>query len=458
MIVVSDRVEVEAIKLRQKYESKLIINPDLSRKIVSFQANKKLPFYSWYKYKEGFAKPLVDYCLDDAKNEGILLDPFAGSGAALFAANQRSVSAIGIELLPSGIFPIQCRIDAQKISPSDFSEIVSEIITLRSFSLYQKGTFNHINITKNAFSEENESELMGYTGYIESLDITTEMKNVLKFAAISVLEEISFTRKDGQFLRWDGRSGRKSKFNKGHIPTFREAISGKLLKMQDDILQNPSSGFIDIQLLQGSCLEMLFEIGDESVGTILTSPPYCNRYDYTRTYPLELVYLGSSEEDIKNLRQTMLSCTVENKSKEEALSKLYEDKNLMNAYQNASEIFESQKLLHLILERLEKMKDQLPNKSIIRMIKNYFFEINLVIQNCQRVLRKGGKMYMVNDNVQYSGIEVPVDLILSDFASLHGFTIEKIWVLPRGKGNASQQMGHHGRNEIRKCVYVWKKK
>ncbi len=47
---------------------------------------------------------------------------------------------------------------------------------------------------------------------------------------------------------------------------------------------------------------------------------------------------------------------------------------------------------------------------------------------------------MVNDNVQYCGEEVPVDLILSDFAASAGLMVENIWVLPQGKGNSSQQM------------------
>ena len=64
---------------------------------------------------------------------------------------------------------------------------------------------------------------------------------------------------------------------------------------------------------------------------------------------------------------------------------------------------------------------------------------------------------MVNDNVQYGGEEVPVDLILSDMAADAGFETECIWVLPRGKGNSSQQMGAHGRNELRKCVYLWRR-
>ena len=74
-----------------------------------------------------------------------------------------------------------------------------------------------------------------------------------------------------------------------------------------------------------------------------------------------------------------------------------------------------------------------------------------------RVLKRDGVVYMVNDNVRYAGETIPVDLILSDFAVSAGFTVEKIWILSNGKGNSSQQMGNHGREELRKCLYVWKK-
>lgn len=64
---------------------------------------------------------------------------------------------------------------------------------------------------------------------------------------------------------------------------------------------------------------------------------------------------------------------------------------------------------------------------------------------------------MVNDNVKYNGLEIPVDLILSNIADEFSLKTEKIWVLPKGKGNSSQQMKKHGRTELRKCVYIWKK-
>jgi len=50
---------------------------------------------------------------------------------------------------------------------------------------------------------------------------------------------------------------------------------------------------------------------------------------------------------------------------------------------------------------------------------------------------------------------VPVDFILADFAEAAGFRCDRIWTLPRGKSNASQQMARFARTELRKCVYRW---
>jgi len=64
---------------------------------------------------------------------------------------------------------------------------------------------------------------------------------------------------------------------------------------------------------------------------------------------------------------------------------------------------------------------------------------------------------MVNDNVRYAGASISVDLILSDIANQLGFIVEEISILPVKKGNSSQQMGEHGREPLRKCVYIWRK-
>jgi len=91
------------------------------------------------------------------------------------------------------------------------------------------------------------------------------------------------------------------------------------------------------------------------------------------------------------------------------------------------------------------------------MVRGYFSEMNVIIGELARVVRRGGHVIMVNDNVRYAGEEIPVDLILCSFAEALGLRTKVIWVLPRGKGNSSQQMGAHGRAELRKCVYVWER-
>jgi hypothetical protein len=73
--------------LYERFKAKIAANPALDRALVSFQANKQVPFYNWFKYREGFSESLVRYLLQSLRPQpGVLLDPFAGAGSALFAA------------------------------------------------------------------------------------------------------------------------------------------------------------------------------------------------------------------------------------------------------------------------------------------------------------------------------------------------------------------------------------
>ena len=60
---------------------------------------------------------------------------------------------------------------------------------------------------------------------------------LLRLACMSILEEVSFTRKDGQYLRWDHRSGRslRARMDKGPIPSFAAALAKRLDDMATDL-------------------------------------------------------------------------------------------------------------------------------------------------------------------------------------------------------------------------------
>jgi hypothetical protein len=317
-----------------------------------------------------------------------------------------------------------------------------------------------LRITKDAYSIPTHEAIEKYLAALQNENESVQA--VLRFALLCVLESVSFTRKDGQYLRWDFRSERtqgKKPFDKGFIPSFEQAICSKLEEIIYDLSQtNYQEGLFPIekleggiQLFEGSCLELLPKLTDEAYDCVITSPPYCNRYDYTRTYALELALLGIDEKSLTKLRQEMLSCTVENRAK---------DLLAMNpSWEAAISASDSQELLQTILSYLNDQKEngELNNNGIPRMVRGYFYEMACVIAECARVLKSGAILFMVNDNVRYAGASISVDLILSSLAEKLGFEIENILVLPNGKGNSSQQMGEHGRDQLRKCVYVWRK-
>ena len=461
------RIKIAALdaELAENFKAQFSTAPFLSRKTVSFQGNKGKPAYGWYKYKEAFSAGLVEYFLSSYKGRtsGTVLDPFAGIGTTLFAASSQGIPADGIELLPIGQEIIRARLLSERELTADDITTIERWITFRPWQkCSDRVPFSTIRITEKAYPPETVEAIERYRGAVQQE--SEKIQAILRLALLCILEDISYTRKDGQYLRWDARSGKRrpgtKAFNKGKILDFDTSIIAKLKEILSDIrdAESPVTLFPvnqiaeDIRLFNGSCLEVLPTLETASYGTVMTSPPYCNRYDYTRTYALELAMLGLTQAEVLRLRQEMLSCTVENREKD--LLKICPQ------WTSFIEAANQQKLLQTIYTYLEheKTSGDLNNNGIPRMVRGYFSEMACVIGECARVLKPNARLFMVNDNVRYAGVSISVDMILSDIAQTLGFEVEQILVVPGKKGNSSQQMGAYGRVPLRKCVYVWRKR
>ncbi len=460
--VALERIRSLDMTLQARYSGLMVVEPKLSRDLVSYQANKGRPGYRWFKYKEAFSAQLVEQLLSKLGWSGSkVLDPFAGMGTTLFTARDLGMDSVGIELLPVGQVIIEDRLAI------DFGLTSSEVDRIRAWmarrpweSSPKKERLNELRITHGAYPPATTDAIERYVS--ASAEEAGRVAPFLRLALLSVLETVSYTRKDGQYLRWDQRAGRRigaSAFDKGEIPDFGTAITAKLAEMLNDV--QGAKGLRDywlhdrplgtVELLKGSCLDLMPRMAASSCDVIVTSPPYCNRYDYTRTYALELALLGVGEKEMVALRQAMLSCTVENRAK-----------NLLSYrpdWQAPVMAADKQELLQAILAYLEaeRAAERLNNSGIPRMVRGYFYEMSCVIWECARVLKPGATLVMVNDNVRYAGASISVDIILTNLAEQFGLVPSQILVLPNGKGNSSQQMGEHGRDPLRKCVYVWRK-
>ena len=443
--------------LHRRFARRVQVNPWFTRKLVSYQGNKGTVGFRWMKYKEGFSTALARRLIESGKGAEVL-DPFSGAGTTALTAMSLGVQGTGIEILPPGNLAAQAVVHAANgLSARDFRDASQALLKAVSHEEPDlRYALAHVPITRGAFAPSTEGEIANARKFLAQAQ-DPGVATVLNLACLSVLEEVSYTRKDGQFLRWDPRSGRtvSAKLDKGPLPSFSAALSVRLRQIAQDFPQlkeryaGPAPTF-----LTGSSLTELRKLPEGQFDCVVTSPPYANRYDYTRTYALELVYLDHDAPAIKALRQALLSATVENHSKRAMLRDAYGDAPRL---EQTFRMVDEQAALQEVLSVLRAHASELSNRNVITLLENYFTEMAVIVQELGRVVRSGGNVFMVNDNVRYHGQEAPVDLILSDFAEQSGFRCEAVWVLPRGKGNSSQQMGRFGRSEIRKCVYHWVK-
>ena len=446
----------ERRSLHERFKGRLSVNPQLTPRMVSSRGNHTAPGFRWMRYKEGFSAELVEWALERAHPSSVL-DPFSGIGTSPLIAAGRGLSATGIEITPVAFLAGRAiALAANGLQPAAFAEsavsLLESIDSTRTISTDH--AYPHVAITEKAFPADTELALARAREFISTIR-DADVSTMLNLACMSVLESVSYTQKDGQYLRWDQRSGKspKTQFQKKSITHFKHALERRLGDMFEDIdalKHHYGRGFP--HFIIGSSLDYLRTLPSGAFDLVITSPPYANRYDYTRTYALELAWLGYDQHEFKTLRQNMLSATVENKSKRPSLLETYPDSETLSS---AVKLYDQQPAVHELIGRLNESLDQLSNRQIVRMLEGYFFEMAIVVTELGRIVRPGGTVVMVNDNVQYHGEEVPVDLILSDFAEESGFICEHIWTLPRGKGNPSQQMRRFGRREQRKCVYWW---
>ncbi|MEK4743881.1 DNA methyltransferase [Bacillus sp. FSL R9-9481] len=470
--------QAERLKLEKKYIGIVDETDIFNRKLVSYQANKNQSIHQWIKYREGFSSELVQTLIEEfnLQSGDTLLEPFLGSGTTSLTAKMLGINCVGMDILPHAHLSFEAK---NNIFDYDINELQSIYNTLFELTPDTENVepFPHIAITDTAFSEQTEKELMFYTKWIETAEISQESKTLLKLILTSILEEISYTRKDGQYLKWDSRAEKIIKnnekrisqgkepvkgLNKGDLPTVKESmLNGFLVILNDirDIQENPPKIESEQRLIKDSVLKALPTLKTNGFNGVITSPPYCNRYDYTRTYALELAYLSIGEKGIKALRQDQLSCTVENKSKVEQLKEYYSSLGLEARFNQIEKIINENKVLKEIIDALKKRNEvgEINNKGVLRMVEGYFTELTFTYFEIFRTCKSGSKVAFVNDNVRYAGEVIPVDFLSTYIAEQIGFKPIKIYTLKQKKGNSSQQMKKYGRVPLRKSITIWEK-
>lgn len=399
-------------------------------KIVSFVGNKSVPILRLYRFKEAFAFDFVREFLRrfNLTSKDYVFDPFAGMGTTLFASMLKEIPSIGIDKLPVATFisqtlPLFLFLNNGELK-STFQKLKQDAEHLEPTKVAMD-----VVIMKKAFSEENLLSLRRWKAAIDTLP--NPLHDVFLLLFLSILESCSFTSKDGQFLR--------IKKNK-KVLTPGQALSSKVEEAEHDLVRMRQ--LFGVESTEGICLPQVY-LGDardlssipfeRSPTAIITSPPYPNRYDYSRSYCLELCFhFVKNFDELKQIRFSLLRSHIESKI----------EKNEKPPHPSIAEVVES-------LER-----KNLNNPRIPYMLTTYFIDMKKCIEQWAKVLDKNAKVAVVVDNVRFEGEIIPTDLILSEIAEEIGFNVRDV-IISRYKGNSSQQMKKYGKMPVRESIVVW---
>lgn len=393
------------IELENKYK---VIYPESANatytSLLNYSDDLNKPFQRWYRYKEGFSVELVEQLIKEYSKhkEGIILDPFSGSGSTLLAANNMGYSGVGFETNPFSFFLAKCKLEQYTKEIIDlFKEKYEEILRNAEVS-DNEYVLPKLSISKKVFENELEKYYMNIGILIDNSDVDERIVNLLKLGWLACLEPLCNYRKAGNGLKI-------KKYVKPRIITIDDARVMLLEEYQNmyiDLLKSRSVGAST--LYNESCLNMSNRIKANSVEGIIFSPPYANCFDYTEIYKLEL-WFGKfvwEYSDLKKLRNASLhshlngDLNVEVESKSETLTELL----------------------------IELQKKELWDKKIPKMLQLYYDDMFKVLDESYKALDERGFCCIVVGNSAYGGIVFPADLILAEYAEKIGFKVDKIEV------------------------------
>jgi len=417
--------------LEQKYAILMQERFDLAGS-VSYKGNKQIPLMRFYRYKEAFAFNLVQRVIKllALSESDLILDPFCGMGTTLFTAGLHGIPSWGVDKLPIAVFitrtlPLFFTVEQgsiretyQHLSPRVDSQLLAPIA-------------EDVAIMKVAFAPEILTRLRKWKSAIDTLN--SPMREIMTLLLLSILEDCSYTSKDGQFLRFNRHK---------RVAEPSEALERKVLDAERDLFLIEQLGWhknwrVPVAV-QGDARQMPTALLQSSYTALITSPPYLNRYDYTRSYALELCFaFVRNFQELKALRCSILRSHIE--------SRVQPDERPRHP------------AVQEVLQALEQRRQRLNNPRIPAMIAGYFVDMEQVIQEWARILAPNAWVVVVIDNVRFDGEIIPVDLILCDMAEQLSFDIEAIWIA-RYKGNSSQQMKKYGHVPVRESVLIWRKR
>jgi len=392
-------------ELERKYKDQTALSTDLG-KLMSATSEQK-GVYNWFPFFQAFTSGFLEdvFNRDVARKSKNILDPFAGSGTTLVSCIEFGKNGYGLEINP--LFRFVADVKTKKFSEMSFlgaENLVTktgkdafspEYPNLSSFEkLFDSDVLKRLLVLRNAAYEEKNDEVT----------------SILLFALSSELLSFSSAKRYGKGLHI---------VKKPRFENVDRIIIQKLRRMHNDYLllreKAANSGFAYVAPFGILDTEKVKEL--PAMDLVITSPPYCNSSDYVEMYKLELWFLKyvTDRSEFKDLSSKTVRSHL----------------SFCNKRVNWS---------HACIDEIcfQLHHTNLWNPKITEMIRGYFDDLHLALENIKLVLKEKGRAFIAIGNSSYGGVVIPSDLLLAQAAEDLGLNIECLEVA-RHLPTSSQQ-------------------
>ncbi len=359
------------------------------------QANPNSYTHGMFKYPCKFIPEIPRWAVRAylSGREGVVFDPFAGSGTALLEANLNGYDSIGAEI-------------------DDIARLIIKVKTTRLNRKQMEmldGEFERI-----AGSLDQE-KIIAYRPAIENLEHWFSGEAVICLGRLRTAIEQTPDRDVRDFFRVCMISIIKRVSNADDTSP-KPYVSGKIIKNPPTVQKEFSSVFKryremiaalnevpsmgSCRILEGDALS--FQLS-ERIDLAITSPPYINAFDYGRTMRLENLWMGVlTEEELRLKKERYVGTEKINAEKEKASLEILSDSALLRTYYKEIGAVDEKRAL---------------------IVKKFFEDIKRNLEKVFVSLKTGGRYVIVIGNSAIRKVNVESWRVIGEIGSSIGYDI-----------------------------------
>lgn len=418
--------------------------------IGTFKDNTNAPIHRWFRYQAGFSFELVSSFLDlfDIGEGDEVLDPFGGVGTTVVEAKKKGATAHGVEVHPFISWVAERKTDWD-VDVSHLQEEKKHIQSLVSQALKERDYNDYISDDEEpeflykVFDNDKLGKLYVIDEVLEEFE--SEYSELYRMALVASLRDVCKANTVFPYVQPSA--------TKDSTPDPQETFSNKLSMVIDDL----NATLRETELVGDSTIHNIDArnidtIEDESIDTVITSPPYLNNVDYADVTRLELYFLGyaSTWGEMTDVVRTDLvnSSTVVLKGVPSDVEPRPElpDEIREEVVRIQSEILD-----------IRDEKDY-SGKRYDVMVAAYFNDMYDVMSSVYDKMKSGTHFVMVlGDSAPY-GVHVPTDIYLGKVADEIGFDFKDVYEI-RERGDTWKSIKGSRRHEVdlRESIVLLKK-